>query len=64
MVQRAPSTDHQHPEADHRHGDAAVEASRLGVRPGVQGPHHLAALVRVGAVVLRGQALQTWARPR
>ena len=37
-----------------RERDASVEATGFGVRPGVQGPDHLAARLGVGAIGLRG----------
>lgn len=54
MVERRAGADHQRPEADYRYCDYSVEAPRLGMGPGIEWPGHLAALVRVGAVVLPG----------
>jgi hypothetical protein len=53
IAQGFDSEDHTCYEGDHQR-DAAMEASRLGVGPGVHGAHDLAPVFGVGAVVLGG----------
>jgi hypothetical protein len=52
MVERRARGDDQRTGPDHRQRDAAVETPHLGVRPRIERPGDLAAVIRVGAQLL------------